>query len=32
MSEPSELMTAYAVGYVFVLLLLALWSFSRRDL
>lgn len=32
MSEPSDLMTAYAVGYVFVLLLLALWSFSRRDL
>jgi len=32
MSEPSELMTAYAVGYILVLLLLALWSFSRRDL
>lgn len=32
LSEPSELMTAYAVGYVLLLLLLALWSFSRRDL
>lgn len=32
MSEPSELMTAYAVGYILVLLLLALGSFSRRDL
>ena len=32
MSEPSDLMTLYAVGYVLVLLFLALWSFSRRDL
>lgn len=31
-SQPSPLMTTYAVGYAVVLLLLALWSFSRRDL
>lgn len=32
MSQPNSMMTAYAVGYVIVLLILALWSFSRRDL
>lgn len=32
LSEPSELMTAYAIGYMLLLLLLALWSFSQRDL
>jgi hypothetical protein len=31
-SEPSDLMIGYAVGYVLLLLVLALWSFSRRDL
>lgn len=31
-SQPSDLMISYAVGYTVVLLLLALWSFSRRDL
>lgn len=31
-SEPSELMTLYALAYVLLLLALALWSFSRRDL
>jgi Cu-processing system permease protein len=31
-SQPSPLMSAYAVAYAVVLLLLALWSFSRRDL
>lgn len=32
MSQPNGLMTAYAAGYAIVLLLLALWSFSHRDL
>lgn len=31
-SQPSSLMVVYAAGYVALLLLLALWSFSRRDL
>lgn len=31
-SQPSDLMIQYAVGYTAVLLLLALFSFSRRDL
>lgn len=31
-SQPSDLMIAYAIAYTIVLLLLALWSFSRRDL
>ena len=31
-SQPSNLMVLYAAGYVALLLLLALWSFSRRDL
>lgn len=31
-SQPSPLMTAYAVVYGLALLLLALWSFTRRDL
>ncbi len=31
-SQPSDLMIQYAVGYTAVLLLLALYSFSRRDL
>lgn len=31
-SQPSPLMTVYAITYALVLLLLALWSFSRRDL
>jgi Cu-processing system permease protein len=31
-SQPSNLMIAYAVFYMMALLLLALWSFSRRDL
>lgn len=32
MSQPNERMTLYGVLYVVILLLLALWSFSRRDL
>jgi len=32
MSQPNSIMTAYAVTYVIVLLVLALLSFSRRDL
>ncbi|MDT8306436.1 MAG: ABC transporter permease subunit [Anaerolineae bacterium] len=31
-SQPSPLMTGYAVAYALVLLVLALWSFSRRDM
>lgn len=31
-AEPSDLMIVYAIGYMIVLLGLALWSFSRRDL
>ncbi|MFZ0544650.1 MAG: ABC transporter permease subunit [Candidatus Promineifilaceae bacterium] len=31
-SQPSSAMVVYAVLYVVVLLLIALWSFSRRDL
>jgi Cu-processing system permease protein len=31
-SEPSPLMTQYAILYIAVLLTLALWSFSHRDL
>lgn len=31
-SQPSNLMIGYAVFYAFALLLLALWSFSSRDL
>jgi ABC-type transport system involved in multi-copper enzyme maturation permease subunit len=31
-SRPSDMMMWYAVGYAITLLLLALWSFSRRDL
>jgi ABC-type transport system involved in multi-copper enzyme maturation permease subunit len=31
-TEPSVLMVGYAVFYLIVLLLFALWSFSRRDL
>ena len=31
-TEPSTLMVVYAVLYLFALLALALWSFSRRDL
>jgi Cu-processing system permease protein len=31
-SQPSDLMVSYAVGYAIALLLLALWSFTRRDL
>ncbi|MCA9928471.1 MAG: ABC transporter permease subunit, partial [Anaerolineales bacterium] len=31
-SQPSDLMIEYAVGYTAVLLLLALYNFSRRDL
>ncbi len=31
-SQPSDAMLWYAVGYAIVLLLLALWSFSSRDL
>ncbi len=31
-SQPSNLMIAYAVGYMAILLLLALYSFSTRDL
>lgn len=31
-SQPSPLMTWYAIVYAVLLLLLALWSFSRRDL
>jgi Cu-processing system permease protein len=31
-SQPSDLMIGYAAGYAVVLLLIALWSFSRRDL
>jgi ABC-type transport system involved in multi-copper enzyme maturation permease subunit len=31
-TNPSTLMIVYAVGYLVVLLLLALWSFARRDL
>lgn len=31
-SQPSDLMLGYAVGYMLVLLGLAMWSFSRRDL
>ena len=31
-SQPSDLMIGYAAGYAVVLLLLALWSFTRRDL
>lgn len=32
LSEPSPLMTQYAIFYTVILLVLALWSFSRRDL
>lgn len=32
MSQPNERMTGYALLYALVLLLAALWSFSRRDL
>lgn len=32
LSEPSTLMTQYAIFYAVVLLALALWSFTRRDL
>lgn len=32
MSQPSDAMIAYAVGYLLLLLALAIWSFSRRDL
>lgn len=32
MSQPNAMMTVYAAGYAIALLLLALWSFSRRDL
>lgn len=31
-SQPSDLMIAYALGYVVVLMLLALWLFTTRDL
>lgn len=31
-SQPSNAMIVYAIAYVLVLLLAALWSFSRRDL
>jgi len=31
-TQPSNLMVSYAFGYTVLLLLLALWSFSRRDL
>jgi Cu-processing system permease protein len=31
-SQPNDLMIIYAVAYTLALLLLALWSFSRRDL
>jgi Cu-processing system permease protein len=31
-SQPSDLMIVYALAYTLALLLLALWSFSRRDL
>lgn len=31
-SQPSDLMVIYSVGFVLVMLGLALWSFSRRDL
>ena len=31
-SQPSDLMIGYAVGYMAILLLLALYSFSTRDL
>jgi Cu-processing system permease protein len=31
-SQPNNLMIVYAAAYALVLLLLALWSFSRRDL
>ncbi len=31
-SQPSDLMTWYSVGYMLLLLAVALWSFSRRDL
>lgn len=31
-SQPSDLMIVYSVGFVLVMLGLALWSFSRRDL
>jgi ABC-type transport system involved in multi-copper enzyme maturation permease subunit len=32
MSEPNDVMTLYALLYAALLLVLALWSFSRRDL
>ena len=32
MSQPNEMMTAYAFGYVIILLAVALWSFAHRDL
>lgn len=32
MSQPNERMTTYAILYALLLLLAALWSFSRRDL
>lgn len=32
LSEPSPLMTQYAIFYTVILLVLAIWSFSRRDL
>jgi hypothetical protein len=31
-SQPSNLMVIYAVVYTVILLLFALWSFTRRDL
>jgi hypothetical protein len=31
-TEPSTLMIMYAAGYLVLIFLLALWSFSRRDL
>jgi hypothetical protein len=31
-TEPSTLMVVYALIYITLLLLFALWSFSRRDL
>jgi hypothetical protein len=31
-SQPSSAMILYAFGYMVALLLLALWSFSQRDL
>lgn len=31
-SQPSDLMIAYSVAYIFILMLVALWLFSARDL